>query len=228
MWDGVSIDGYSNQTSSVLKGIWLQGDRKGCTVEGGEVPRVVAHSAGFAKTPPPAESLYLQVKEDLDLRRGPIPWAYLSTCLNSGSPGPLGSGVRDSQAQTEALRCPLLVSGCSARGQSWPERPAALCWTGSQAGRGPRLQKRTQDHAWGRAAGLARLLRRPRSFPLYLLQGRQDVGPPGIRRQFRGEGTRRLTAAPGLTLPTPSSKQPWSVGSPAGSRACVGPHGSVQ
>lgn len=60
----VHINGYSNQTSLVLKCIWLQGD---ATVEGGEVPRVVALSAGFAKTPPPADSLYVLVKEDLDV-----------------------------------------------------------------------------------------------------------------------------------------------------------------
>lgn len=53
----VSIDGYSNQSSLVLKGIWLQGNGRGCTVEGSEVPKVVAHSAGFAKTPPSADSL---------------------------------------------------------------------------------------------------------------------------------------------------------------------------
>lgn len=136
MLGGVSIDGYSNQTSFVLKGIWLQGDGRGCTVEGGEVPRVVAHSAGFAKRPPPAESLYLQVKEDVDLRRGPIPWAYLSMCLNSGSPGPLGSRVR--------RLCVALCWSLSAvpAGQSWPELARAACcplldrkpgWAGTQA-----------------------------------------------------------------------------------------------
>lgn len=63
----ISINGYSNQTSLVLKGIWLQGDERGCTVEEGEVPKVVAYSVGFAKTPPPADSLYMLIKEDLDV-----------------------------------------------------------------------------------------------------------------------------------------------------------------
>lgn len=40
---GVSIDCYSNQINLVLKGIWLQGD--GGDVEGGEILRVVVHSA---------------------------------------------------------------------------------------------------------------------------------------------------------------------------------------
>lgn len=66
-WVSISINGYSNQTSLVLKGIWLQGDERGCTVEEGEVPKVVAYSVGFAKTPPPADSLYMLIKEDLDV-----------------------------------------------------------------------------------------------------------------------------------------------------------------
>lgn len=64
----VSINGYSNQnTILVLKGIWFQGDERGFTVEQGEVLKVVAYSVGFAKTPLPADSLYMLVKEDLDV-----------------------------------------------------------------------------------------------------------------------------------------------------------------
>lgn len=63
----VSINGYSNQTTSVLKGIWFQGDERGFTVEQGEVLKVVAYSVGFAKTPLPADSQYMLVKEDLDV-----------------------------------------------------------------------------------------------------------------------------------------------------------------
>lgn len=59
----ISINGYSNQTTSVLKGIWFQGDERGFTVEQGEVLKVV----GFAKTPLPADSLYMLVKDDLDV-----------------------------------------------------------------------------------------------------------------------------------------------------------------
>lgn len=47
---GVSIDGYSNKTGLVLKGVWLQGDGGGSTGKTGEVLRVVTHSSGFAKT----------------------------------------------------------------------------------------------------------------------------------------------------------------------------------
>lgn len=67
--EGVSVpgsvrnDGHSNQISLVLKGIWLQGDGR-CIVEGGEVPRIVGV---FAKKPLSADSLYLLVKENLDL-----------------------------------------------------------------------------------------------------------------------------------------------------------------
>lgn len=63
----VSINGYSNQTTSVLKGISFQGDERGFTVEQSEVLKVVAYSVGFAKTPLPADSLYMLVKEDLDV-----------------------------------------------------------------------------------------------------------------------------------------------------------------
>lgn len=141
MLGGVSVDGYSNQTSLVLKGIWLQGDGRGCTVEGGEVPRVVAHSAGFAKRPPPAESLYLQVKEDVDLRRGPIPWAYLSMASTQDPLDPWGAESGGSALPSAGLwvQCPR------------PELARAACcplldrkpgWAGTQAakeGARPRL-----------------------------------------------------------------------------------------
>lgn len=128
----------------------------------------------------------------------------------------VGERRRDSQAQTEALGCSLLFAGCSAHGQSRPERPAALCWTGRQAGRGPRQQRVAQDSARGRAAELVRLPRGPSGLPSLpdSPQGRPDVGPPAIRRDFREKGTRRGTEVPGLTLPTPSSKQPWLGGEP--------------
>lgn len=120
---------------------------------------------------------------------------------------------RDNRAQIEALRCPLLVSGCSAGGQSRPKPPAALCWKRSQVGRGPGLQRAGQDPSWGKAGELARLPRVPpelRSPPAWP-PGRQDVDPLEIRGHLEKRGR---TEARGLALPTPSSKQPWLGGEP--------------
>lgn len=131
-------------------------------MEGGEVARVVAHSAGFAKRPPPAESLYLQVKEDVDLRRGPIPWAYLSMCLNSGSPGPLGSRVR---RLCVALCWSLGAVPAARAGQSGLLPSAGQeARLGGDPGckRGRKTTLGVEPRGWRAFFGV------PRSFPLYL------------------------------------------------------------
>lgn len=126
------------------------------------------------------------------------------------------AGRGDSQALAESLRCPLLA--CCVRCQ-WPERPAALCWTRSQAGRGPGLQRRGKTSLGVKPRSWHVFLAVPRSFPLYL------PGPKtaGVRASpGSADISEKRARGPGLRPPAWSfSRCPPNNPGQVGSLACT-------
>lgn len=122
-----------------IKGHLASSRWKGCVVERGEVPKRVAYSAGFARTSC-LPSLFncgsrrIWISKERSHSLG----AISSLGQDSPSPArPFGSQVGTAKSRLRLGTTLCWSLGVVPLGHNRSEKPAALCWTGIQAGRTP-------------------------------------------------------------------------------------------
>ncbi|KAK2103460.1 hypothetical protein P7K49_017316 [Saguinus oedipus] len=183
----LSVDGYSDKTRLVLKGVWLQGG----TGKNSESRRICiseerSHSLGPSEVVAPAE-------DPRDRSGGGWGTVKPRRRLCAALCWPLGAGPPDGAGQ-----------------RGLPPSAGQEARLGGDA----RRKEVRETPLLGRAAGPAQIPRCPLELPVLPTSPSrcQDAGVPGSRT-FRDEGTGPGRGLP-VSLPLPSSKQPCWGGSP--------------